>query len=105
MLSLVRKFLNLFKKPYVVQVAPQPRKRYIIADESISKADFVRQKMGLKREDCILLSGKYRHNDDKLRGLYKDVMEDRIELIGLSKAYFEHLYSGGRNFLYGSNIN
>lgn len=105
MLSLIRKFLNLFKKSRVVQVVDQPRKRYIIADETMAKADFVRQKMGLKREDCILLSGKCRHNDDKIRGLYKDVMEDRIELIGLNKAYFEYLYSGGRNFLYGSDIN
>lgn len=105
MLSLIRRFLNLFKKPRVVQVVNQLRKRYIIADETMAKADFIRQKMGLRREDCILLSGKCRHNDEKLRGLYKDVMEDRIELIGLNKAYFEYLYSGGWNFLYGSDIN
>lgn len=75
MLSLIRKFLNLFKKPRVVQVVDQPRKRYIIADETMAKADFVRQKMGLKREDCILLSGKCRHNDDKLRGLCELLMD------------------------------
>lgn len=105
MLSLIRRFLNLFKKPRVVQVVVQPRKRYIIAHETMAKADYVRQQRGLRREDCILLSGKCKHVDDKIRGLYKDVMEDRIELIGLNKAYFEYLYSGGRNFLYGSDFN
>lgn len=105
MLSLIRKFLNLFKKPRVIQITTQPRKRYIIADETMAKADYIRQQRGLRREDCILLSGKCRHNEDKIKGLWKDVMEDRIELIGLNKAYFKYLYTGGVNFLYESDIN
>lgn len=104
MLSLIRKFLNIFKKPRVIQVVAQPRKRYIIADETMVKADLIRQERGLRREDCILLSGKCRHNEDKIKGLWKDVMEDRIELIGLDKAYFKYLYTGGVNFLYGSDF-
>ena len=105
MLSLIRKFLNLFKKPRVVQVVTQPRKRYIIAGRDMARADLIRKERGLKREDCILLSGKCRHNEDKIKGLWKDVMEDKIELIGLNKAYFKYLYTGGVNFLYESDIN
>lgn len=53
--------------------------------------------MNLHKQEAILLSNRYRDNWVKIKGLWRDVMNDKIQLIGLNKDYFNYLYEGGRS--------
>jgi len=46
--------------------------------------------------EAIFLSGKMSldWNQEKIRGYWKDVMEDRIKLINICKESFIHIYNG-----------
>ena len=46
--------------------------------------------------DAIFLSGQMplSKNQEKIRGYWKDVMEDRIKLINICKESFVHIYNG-----------
>lgn len=47
-------------------------------------------------KDAIFLSGQMSlgWNQEKIRGYYKDVMEDRVKLINMCKESFVHIYNG-----------
>ena len=46
--------------------------------------------------DAIFLSGQFNlaWNQKKIKGYYKDVMEDRVKLINICKESFVHIYIG-----------
>ena len=46
--------------------------------------------------DAIFLSGQMPlgWNQEKIRGYWKDVMEDRVKLINMCKESFAHIYNG-----------
>ena len=47
-------------------------------------------------DDVIFLSGQMSlsWNQERIRGYYNDVMEDRVKLINICKESFIHIYNG-----------
>ena len=70
-------------------------KKIIIYRHNMEQCDFRRKELGLSPQDCILISYSMGDNliQRHIKGYYREVMNDEIQLDGLSKKDFNYYYN------------
>lgn len=84
-------FIELLKKFFKKGDIYTPRKTHIIFGTSYEDCMLKCMQFKLRRVNCVFHFGK--DCDNKLRGYYGAVKDDKVEVIGVSKEYFLDYYT------------
>ena len=71
-------------------------KKIIIYRDTYSQCEYACKQMGHQPSECIFLVYPLsnQRNTERVKGYYKDVLNDKIKLNGLSKSDFLFVYNG-----------